>query len=167
MLKMSFISLSTGRLHKKIETKKLKIFPADFVGRFYSDLANNVDSAVNSNFYGRIANEVDIPSEDVQKYLLTTIGSTKGMQGNINLYVMRVRLNNASFRQKLDPISKNIFRPQNPLELVFEDISTFDAQNPVVGSLLREFDIGKKDVTSDLVKKVPTPGADSSLQKKI
>ena len=97
---MSFISLSTGRLHKKIETKKLKIFPADFVGRFYSDLANNVDSAVNSNFYGRIANKVDIPSEDVQKYLLTTSGSTKGMQDDINLYVMQVRLNNASFRQK-------------------------------------------------------------------
>ena len=31
------------------------------------------------------------------------------------------------FRQKLDPISKNILRRENPFELVFEDISTFDA----------------------------------------
>ena len=63
------------------------------------------------------------------------------MQDDINLYITGDRLNNASFRQKLNPISKNIFRSQNPVELVFEDISTFDAQNPVVRSLLRELDI--------------------------
>ena len=56
----------------------------------------------------------------------------------------RDRINNASFRQKLDPISKNILRRQNPIELVFEDISTFDAENPVVGSLLKELDVEKK-----------------------
>ena len=129
---MSFVSLPTGKLHKKTETKKLKHFPAGYDGRFYNDLANDVDSAVNSNFYGRVANDVDIPSEDVQKYLLETSDFAKGMQDDINVYVMRDRLNNASFRQKLDPISKNILRRQNPLELVFEDIFTFDAQNPVV-----------------------------------
>ena len=56
-------------------------------------------------------------------------------------------------RQKLDPISKNILRRQNPLELVFEDISTSDAENPIIGSWLRELDVGKKDVASDLIKK--------------
>ena len=35
------------------------------------------------------------------------------------------------------------FRRHNPLELVFEDISRFDAENPIVGSLLREIDIKK------------------------
>ena len=35
------------------------------------------------------------------------------MQDDINLYVTRNRLNNASFRQKLDPIENNIFRLQN------------------------------------------------------
>ena len=54
------------------------------------------------------------------------------------------RINNASFREKLDPISKNILRRQNHLELVFEGVSTFDAENPIVGSLLRELDVGKK-----------------------
>ena len=68
----------------------------------------------------------------------------KGMQTDINHYVTKDRINNTSFRQKLDPISKNILRRQNPLELVFEDISTFDAKNPIVGSLLKEFDVGKK-----------------------
>ena len=65
------------------------------------------------------------------------------MQTDINHYVTKDRINNASFRQKLDPISKNILRKQNPLELVFEDISTFDAENPIVGLLLRELDVGK------------------------
>ena len=98
-----------------------------------------------SDFYGRIANDSNIPSEDIQKYILATSDFAKGMQTDINHYVTRDRINNASFRQKLDPISKNIIRRQNPLELVFEDISTFDAENPIVGSLLlKELDIGRK-----------------------
>ena len=63
------------------------------------------------------------------------------MQNDINHYVTRDRINSATFRQKLDPISKNILRRQNPLELIFEDISTFDAENPITGSLLRELDV--------------------------
>ena len=43
-------------------------------------------------------------------------------------------LQEPSFRQKLDPISKNMRRRQNPIEFVFEDISTFDAENPIVVS---------------------------------
>ena len=62
----------------------------------------------------------------------------------------RDRINNASFRQKLDPISKNILRSQNPVELVFEDISTFDAENPVVGSLLKELDVRKNMLSVNL-----------------
>ena len=65
--------------------------------------------------------------------------------------VTRDRINNASFRQKLDPISKNILRRQNPLELVFEDISTFDAENSIVGSLLREIDLKKNNLTAILL----------------
>ena len=89
------------------------------------------------------------------------------MQDDINLYFTRDRLNNASFRQKLDPISKNIFQRQYPLELVFEDSSTFDAENPVVGSLLRKLDIEKKDIASDLVKKTPKPGLTNDIQKRL
>ena len=53
------------------------------------------------------------------------------------------------------------------LELVFEDISNFDVQNSVVGSLLRELDVGKKDVVSNLIKKVPRPGIDGYLKKRL
>ena len=43
------------------------------------------------------------------------------------------------------------------MELVFEEISTFDAENPIVGSLLRKLDVGKKNLASDFVKHAPTP----------
>ena len=74
------------------------------------------------------------------------------MQDDINHYVTWDRVNNA--RQRVDPISKNIFRHQNPLKLVFKNISTFDAQNLIVGSLLQELDIVKKDIASSLIKKL-------------
>ena len=89
------------------------------MGSFYRNLADNVDNFLGSDFYGRIANDANIPSEDIQKYTLETSDFAKGMQNDINHYVTRDRINNASFRQKLDPISKNILRRQNPLELVF------------------------------------------------
>ena len=157
MSEMGFYSLPTGKLTKKTEKKKLKNFPAGYVRRFCRYLANNVDTFMGSNFYCRIANDCNIPSEDIQKYILATSDFAKGMQTDINHYLTRYRINNASFKQKLDPISKNIIRRQNPLELVFEDISPFDAENTIDGSLLKELDIGKKDVTSELVKKAPRP----------
>ena len=64
------------------------------------------------------------------------------MQTDINHYVTKDRLKDTSLRQNLDPISKNILRRQILLKLVFEDISTFDAENPIVGSLLKELDVG-------------------------
>ena len=81
------------------------------MGSFYRNLADNVDSFLGSDFYGRIANDTDIPSDDAQQYILVTSDFAKGMQTDINHYVTRDRINNdASFRQKLDPISKNILR---------------------------------------------------------
>ena len=86
----------------------MKNFPAGYVGNFYRNLADNVDNFIGSDFYGRIANDSSMPSEDVQKYILATSDFTKGIQTDINHYVRRDRIDNASFQQKLDPISKNI-----------------------------------------------------------
>lgn len=77
------------------------------------------------------------------------------------------RINNASFRQKLDSISKNIMRRQNALELVFEDIWSFDAENPIVDFFLKELDIGKKYVASDFVKKAPRPPGSPHYSQKL
>lgn len=62
---MSFISLPTGKLQKKAETKKLKNFPTGCLGRFYRNLADNVDSSLGSNSYGKITNDGHIPTDDV------------------------------------------------------------------------------------------------------
>ena len=126
-----------------------------------------MDNFLGSDFYERITNDYEIPA-DVPKYILATNDFVKGMQTDINHYVTKDRINNASFRQKLDPISKNILRRQNPLELVFEDILTFNAENPIVGSLLKELDVGKKDIASELIKKAPRPpDLDPSLRARL
>ena len=142
MSENGFYLLPTNKLYKKEDTRQLKNFPAGYVGSFYRNLAGNID--IGPDFYSRITADANIPREDVQKYILATSDFAKSIQTDINHYVTRDRINDASFRQRLDPISKNILRRQNPLEHVFEDISTFDAENPIVGSLLREIDI-KKD----------------------
>ena len=129
-------------------------------------MADNVDTS--SDFFARISNDANIPKEDVQKYILATSDFAKSIQTDINHYVTRDRINNASFRQKLDSISKNILRKQNPLELVFEDLSTFDAENPIVGSLLREIDIKKKQSDSDFIKSLPShPGKEFEIKKRL
>ena len=138
-----FYLLLTNNLYNKEDTRQLKNFPAKYVGSFYRNLADNVDNFIGLDFYSRITADADIPQEDVQKYILATYDFAKSIQTDINHYVTRDRINDASFRQKLDPIGKNILRSQDPLELVFEDISTFDAENPIVGSLLREVDLKK------------------------
>ena len=120
----------------------------------------------NNDFLATISNDVNIPKNDIQKYILATSDFPKSMQTDINHYVTRDRINDVSFRQKLDPISKNILRRQNPLELVFEDISTFDAENPIVGSLLREIDIKKKQSDSNFIKSLPSqPGKEFEIKK--
>ena len=86
----------------------------------------------------------------------------------ILITVTRDKINDASFRQKLDPISKNILRRQNLLKLVFEDISTFDAENLIVRSFLRELDLKKKQSDSDFIKSLPSqPGKEFEIKKRL
>ena len=166
MFDFVFFLLPTNKLYKKEYTKKLKNFPAGYVGSFYRNLADSINT--NSDFYPQIAADADIPKEDIQKYILATSDFAKCIQTDINHYVTRDRINNASFRQRLDPISKNILRRQNSLELVFEDISTFDVENPIVGSLLREIDIKKNQSDSDFIKSLPShPGKEFEIQRRL
>ena len=89
--------------YTKNRKEKAEKFPLGCLGKFYRSLVDNVDSFLWSDFYGRIANDADIPLEDVQKYLLATSNFSKGMQDDINHYVTQDRINNASLRQKLAP----------------------------------------------------------------
>ena len=57
-----FYSLPTGKVYEKLETSKLKNFLAGYVDSFYRNLADNVDTFLGSDFYGRITSDTDIPS---------------------------------------------------------------------------------------------------------
>ena len=161
-----FFLLPTNKLYKKENTRRLKNFPAGYVGSFYRNLADNIDTS--SDFCSGIAADADIPKEDVQKYNLATSDFAKSIQTDINHYVTRDRINDGSFRQRLDPISKNILRRYLYLFTVFEDISKFDTENPIVGSLLREIDINKKQSDSDFIKSLPShPGKEFESQKRL
>ena len=144
MFETGLYSFPTGKLHKIPRQSRLKNFSAGYVSSFYWNLPDNVDNFLGYDFYGRIANNANFPSEDIHKYILATLDFAKGMQNDINHYVTCDRIKNASFRQKLDLISKNILRTQNPQELVFEDISTFNAENLIIGSLLAELGVQKR-----------------------
>ena len=52
---MSFYSLPTSKLYIKKEKRKLKNFPAGYIGRFYRNLADNVKNFLGSDFSGQIA----------------------------------------------------------------------------------------------------------------
>ena len=52
--------------------------------------------------------------------------------------------------------------------MVFKDVSTFDAENPIVGSLLNELDLKKKGTGSDFMKNLPSqPGKDFEIIKSL
>ena len=111
--------LPTNQLVKKENTKRLKNFPAGYVGKFYRNIADNVDNFLGSDFYSRISKDYDIHNDDLQKYILATPGFAKSVQADINHYVTRDRINGASFREKLDPISKKYYTKAEPYGVSF------------------------------------------------
>ena len=64
------------------------------------------------------------------------------------------RLNEGVLDEISTPFKKNI-KNQNPVELLFKDVKHFDAQNSVIGSLIREVDIGKKKDFSKFLDQAP------------
>ena len=88
-------------------------------------------------------------TDDIKNFLVATNDYGQEIQSNLDLYITRGKHNEASFRRKLDRIKKNVWRKENPLELLHKDISNFDAQNPVIASLLREIDVDKRDTSSN------------------
>ena len=138
-----FISLPHNRIHKKEETKKLNL-PSNFVESFCKDFLDSIDFSQDNNFQQQLVNNT--LSEDVKKFILVTSNFGEEIQEELNLYITNNRLSEASFRRRLNPISKNIIRNKNPVELLFKDVKHFDAQNPVNGSLIKEVEIGKKKV---------------------
>ena len=83
------LSTDTDKVHRKTETKKVTNFPSSYVDRFYRNLGKDIDSAVNSDFYGR--NPKD--TEDVQKSVLANSNFAKGMQYQRIFFEGKIRWN--------------------------------------------------------------------------
>ena len=149
---MSYFSFPRGKLHKKEEIKKLNNLTSNYSRLFYKARANDVDVDLPSTVTNKILAEGQPFTDDIKNFLL---GTKRGIQSDIDLYVTRGRHNLASFRRKLDPIEKSVWRIEIPLTLLFKDIANFDAQNPVIGSLLRELDLGKNKTKSSLISIAP------------
>ena len=141
---MSFYSLPSVKLHKKDDVKKLNNFSSDYSRLFYKQNAKDINTDLPSAVAKQIVKESQPLTDDAKNFLLCTSNYAQEIQSDIDLYVTRGRQNEASFRQKLDTIEKNVWRTENLLALLFKDVSNFDAQNPVIGSLLREIDLEKK-----------------------
>ena len=137
-------SLPRSRIYKKEETKRFKNFLGNVVETSYKDWLDGIDFSQDTDFQQEILKNT--PNEDVKKYLLGMSEFGQEKQREIDLYKTNDMLNKASFRRKLDPISKNIIKNQNSIELLLKDIKHFDIQNTVIGSLIREADIGKKRI---------------------
>ena len=120
----------------KTETKKLYNLPSDFEKTFYRVWIDGIDFSLDTDFQGNIVSQA--PIEDVKIFLLATSEFGEENQAEIDLYVTNDRLGEASFRRKLDLMSKSIIRNQSPVMLVFKDIflRTFDVRNLKIGSLL-------------------------------
>ena len=141
---MSFYSLPRVKLHKKDEIKKLDTFSSDYSRLLYKQNAKDVDIDLPSVVAEQIVKGGQALTDNIIFFLLDTSNYGQEIQSDIDLYVTRGKHNKASFRKKLDPIEKNVWRTENPLALLLGYVSNFDAQNPVIGSLLREIDLEKK-----------------------
>ena len=98
---MAFYSLPADwEITQKTKVERLKKIPAGYKNKFYRSLGDSFDKSFDTVFQRSIIQ--DVPSKDVKNYLLATSNFGKGMQDDINMYVTRDSLNNASFRQKLN-----------------------------------------------------------------
>ena len=149
----AYYSLPRVRLNKKDDVKKLNNFSNAYLRFFYKERAKDLDVDIASIATQKVVAQNDPLTDDVKNFLLTTSNYGQEIQSDIDLYVTRGKHNEASFRRKLDLIEKNVWRKENPLELLFKGVSNFDAPNPVIGSLLREIDVGQKKYFERFLKK--------------
>ena len=147
---ISYYSLPRVKFHKKDDMEKLKNLTSNYSRRFYKDRGNEVGIDLPSTVANKILPEGQPLTDDIKNFLSGTRDYARSIQSDIDLYVTRGRHNQTSFCRKLDPIEKSIWRTENPLALLFKDVANFDAQNPVIGSLLREIDLGKRS-TNDTI----------------
>ena len=86
-------------------------------------------------------------SEDFQNYLLATENLGTTLEDSLQLAVSHGKLNEGAKVRHLselnDPKYKYFRQNNNPLDVVYREKAKFDAQNPIIGDLLKERNKGK------------------------
>lgn len=78
-----------------------------------------------------------------QKYLLATGLLKDTIQDTLDMIVTDGKCNNASLRRVFDTKYPLVMKKVNPVDFVFKDKAKFDAQTPIIGTLLTEIELGK------------------------
>ena len=112
------------KLYKKDDVTKLNNITSNYSCLFYKQKVNDVDVDLSSVIVDKIVREGQPLTEDVKIFLVGTSDYAKDIQSEIDLYVTRGRNNEASFRRKLDPIEKSVWRTKIPLALKMFQILT-------------------------------------------
>ena len=97
---------------QKRRNKKINL-SSNFVESFYKDFLDGADFSQHNDFQQQLVNNP--LSEDFKKFLLATTDFGEEIQGELDLYVTNKRLNEAIFRRRIDSISKNIIKNENPI----------------------------------------------------
>ena len=107
--------------------KKLNNFSNAYSRFFYKERAKDLDVDIASIAAQKAVAQNEPLTDDAKNFLLATSDYRQEIQADIDLYVTRGKHNEASFRRKLDPIEKSVWKKEDSLKLLFKDVSNFDA----------------------------------------
>ena len=129
-LKASQTQLPYHLVWKDKKRIKLNLPKLDNAKFLFSKLLylNNIEDP---NFQSFITDVIN-GREDLQKFLLGSSVISDSIQEEINLAVLNTKLNDPTY------LHKGVLRKPNPYEVLIQDISRFNVQNPIMGTLLKE-----------------------------
>ena len=141
---MSFVQLP-DTIKRSVSTIRLNI-PQDEKGRDLMDhlpyLAQKRDPIFQNKVEDLIKNR-----EDLQAYLLATEYLNKTLDESLKLAVTHGKLNDAAkvrhISERNDPKYQFFKQNDNPLDVLYREHAKFDAQNPIIGSLLQQINKGR------------------------
>ena len=88
---------------------------------------------------------------NLQKFLMATSLFKDSIQDSLNLTVSDDgKSNDAAVRRKLDAKFPSVMCKTIPIDAILKDQTKFDNQNPIISSLLTQFEIGIKQKEKEI-----------------
>ena len=88
---------------------------------------------------------------NLQKFLMATSLFKDSIQDSLNMTVSDDgKLNDTAVRRQLDTKFPSVMCKTIPTDAIFKDQAKFDNQNPIISSLLTQFEIGKKQKEKEI-----------------